>query len=143
MVDARAITIAFAAMLLLAAAPAIDAADVRRGALAVGDRTSEQPALRAEAQPGPAFRLGAVFRAWTNSAAAVRFDAANSTGDGGDAEALAVDCGDERIAFASLEEVLHATGMAEAEVARSAGAPDPAIVAAWRARRSMPPKPCR
>ena len=129
-------------LLLLAAAPAIDAAEIRRGAIAVGERTSEQPALRAETAPGAGFRLGAAYRAWRNSAAAVLFDSDNTTGDGGDAEALAIDCGDERIAFATLEASRTAMGLDEAGVMRAAGDGDPAIARNWRARLKAAPAAC-
>lgn len=126
----------------LAGAP-LDRAEVRRGMTAVGEQTSDQPAIRTEraGQPSAAFRIGAGFAAWRNAAAAVEFDAAHTTGDGGDAEALAIDCGDERIGFASVETARATAGASDAELIAAAGM-DVAAATAWGKRKTNRPAAC-
>ena len=125
-----------ATALLLAAAASgpLNAGDFARGGVAVGDRPSDAIALRQAPLASPSFRLGAAWRGWRNATAAVAHDAANPTGDGGDAEVLAEDCSDERIAFIAVEAERGALRITPEQVAAAAMlAPD--VVAAWRARR--------
>ncbi|WP_375382491.1 hypothetical protein [uncultured Sphingomonas sp.] len=131
-----------AALLLTAAASGpFDAGDFARGGAAVGDRPSDAIALRQAPLASPSFRLGAAWRGWRNATAAVARDAASPTGDGGDAEVLAEDCSDERIAFIAVEAERGALGLTPEQVGAAATlAPD--VVAAWRTRRSAAAPHC-
>ncbi len=129
------------ALLLAAAAGPFDSGDFFRGGAAVGDRPSDAIALRQMPLASPSFRLGAAWRGWRNASAAVAHDAANPTGDGGDAEVLAEDCSDERIAFIAVEAERSALALTPEQVAGAAAlAPD--AVAAWRARHDAAAPHC-
>lgn len=127
------------AFLLLLTAASGTSPDAVRGVQAVGERTSAEAALRAEGSPSADFALGASLRAWANAAAAVRYTATHVTGDGGDAEALAEACSDERIAFRSLE--TRVTDLRPDVAAARAGLGAP-VAHAWTARRSAAPAVC-
>jgi len=121
-------------------------ADLRRGMAMVGPGTSDEPALRAERmtrEPSPAFMLGAALGAWIGARATLDFDLKTPSGDGDDSAAIAVDCFDERTAFAHLEARSAALGLAPSAVIEAAGAQDPALPDAWRSRRSGAPPRCR
>jgi hypothetical protein len=131
----------FHASLASAAPPVaggVDPAEVRRGFILVGARASDEPALRLESQthePSMSFRVGAALGAWISAAAALDYDLKTPSGDGGDEEAIGVDCYDERVAFVHLETGLQALGLTPNMVTAAAGALDPAVSPAWIARR--------
>ena len=123
------------------AAPAaignVDAAEVRQGLLLVGARASDEPALRLERQthePSASLTLGAALGAWVNAAAILDYDLKTPTGDGGDDEAIGVDCYDERVAFTHLEARREAFGLPSSQVTAAAGV-DVAILPLWMNRQ--------
>jgi hypothetical protein len=134
--------------LLQAASTRVDLADVRRGFGLVGAGASDEPALRRERQaqaPSESFRLGAALGAWINAAAALDYDLKTPSGDGGDEEAIGIDCYDERKAFTHLETLRQAFGLAPTQVITAAGVIAPAgVAAAWTSRQQAgaPPR-CR
>ena len=148
-------------ILLAAASPAFaaslsatDQADLRRAYEAAKLSTSEQPALRAERrdrEPSPGFLLGAALGSWTAAAAQLSFDLNNPTAagpphvsqTGGDQDALAMDCDEEKTAFANLQDRSRAAALAPADVLGAAGVTDTAMADAWRAREAGPAKACR
>jgi hypothetical protein len=120
--------------------------ELKGGLAAVGASTSDEPAARAERQarePSRTFLLGASLGAWRNAAAALRYDLQTPSGDGDDTEAIAEDCYDEKTAFAHLEARRQSLGLTPPQVAGDAGLSDGALLDAWRARQSAPPKGCR
>ena len=125
-------------LLLLAVAARADPEAVR-GAAAVGATPSAEPALRREGMPSSGFALGASLKAWANAAEEVREIATHTTGDGGDAEALAEACSDERIAFNALEQ--RRAGIDPAAVVTRAAMPAPLTIA-WRTRVVARPAAC-
>ena len=129
------------------AAAGVDPAEVRRGFVAVASRTSDEPALRLERQtrePSASFMLGAALDAWINAAAILGYDLKTPSGDGGDEEAIGVDCYDERVAFTHLEAHRVALGFAPSQVTAAAGVADPMVLAALAAReRAGAPPRCR
>jgi len=144
--------LALAVYALLAASPAgaapIDPtvqADLRRGLATVGDKASDEPALRLERQthePSPGFALGSALGAWRNAAAALDFDLKNPAGDGDDSEAIANDCFDEKTAFAHLQSRAQSLGLTPDAVVAAAGLPQASLLDAWRARLSGPARRC-
>jgi hypothetical protein len=129
------------------AAASVDPVEVRRGVALVGPRASEEPALRLERQthqPTASFMLGAALGAWINAADTLDFDLKTPSGDGGDEEAIGVDCYDERVAFTHLEARSQALGLGPSQVTASAGVADPVVLPAWTARqRAGAPARCR
>jgi len=122
----------------LAAIGNVDAAEVRRGFLLVGARASDEPALRLERQthePSKSLTLGAALGAWVNAAAILDYDLKTPTGDGGDDEAIGVDCYDERVAFTHLEARREAFGLPPSQVTSAAGVVDGAILPLWMNRQ--------
>jgi len=134
---------ALLACALLAAAgqasPKFDPAAFRRGAEAVDTKTSAAMAVRAEPATSASFRLGAAYRAWRNASAAAEHDATHTTGDGGDAALLAMDCTDERVAFLAIEPERTALALTPDDLGRT-GAVDARLLTA---RATAPPKECR
>jgi hypothetical protein len=132
--------------LLSAATPGVDPTAVRRGLALVGPRTSDEPALRLERQtgdPSPSFRLGAALGAWISAAAALDYDLKTPSGDGGDEEAIGVDCYDERVAFTHLEASRQALGLAPPQ-ATAAAVAEPGVLPAWIGRQQAgAPMRCR
>ncbi len=121
-------------------------AELRRGLAAAGDAASDEPALRRERQtrePSPAFALGAALGAWTNARAALDYDLHNPSGDGDDSAAIAIDCFDERTAFAHLEARRRALDLTPPAVLAAAGPSGVAAESAWRGRQAGPPPGCR
>jgi hypothetical protein len=135
-----------AQMLLQAAATGVDPAEVRRGVALVGARTSDEPALRLERQthePSPSFSLGAALGAWIGAAAALDYDLKTPSGDGGDEEAIGVDCYDERTVFTHLEARRQALGLTPSQ-ATAAAAVEPGVAPAWASRQQAgAPVRCR
>jgi hypothetical protein len=128
-------------------------ADLRRALTLVGPSTSEEPALRLERQtrePSPAFLLGAALGAWINAADQLDFDRDHPTAagpphasqSGGDPDALAQDCADEKLAFAHLKTRVEAMGMSAEQVAATASL-DHGVLDAWRKRTAARPPICR
>jgi len=116
----------------------VDAAEVRRGFLLVGARASDEPALRLERQthePSASLTLGAALGAWVNAAAILNYDLKTPTGDGGDDEAIGVDCYDERVAFTHLEARRQALDQPPSQVTSAAGLTDGAILPVWMNRQ--------
>jgi hypothetical protein len=131
---------------LQGASPSLDPADVRRGFALVGARTSDEPALRLERQthaPSPSFSLGAALGAWISAAGALDYDLKTPSGDGGDEEAIGVDCYDERVAFTHLEASRQALGLTPSQATAIAGVAEPGVGQAWTARRAGAPVRCR
>ncbi|WP_158914527.1 hypothetical protein [Caulobacter sp. S45] len=130
-----------------AAGTSVDPADVRRGFTMVGSRASDEPALRLERQtrePSTSFMLGAALGAWISAASTLDYDLKTPSGDGGDEEAIGVDCYDERAAFTHLEAHRQALGLAPSQVTAAAGVADPKLLAALTARdRAGAPPRCR
>jgi hypothetical protein len=95
--------------------------------------------------------LGAALGAWTAAAAQLSFDLKNPTAagpphvsqTGGDPDALAMDCDEEKTAFANLQDRSRAAALAPADVLGAAGVTDTAMADAWRAREAGPAKACR
>ena len=130
-----------------AAAASVDPAEVRRGFALVGSRTSDEPAIRLERQahePSASFMVGAALGAWINAAAILDYDLKTPSGDGGDEEAIGVDCYDERVAFTDLEGRRQALDLAPSQVTAAAGVSDPMVLVALtgRQRAGSPPR-CR
>jgi hypothetical protein len=110
-----------------AAEAGVDAAEVHRGLAAVGSRASDEPALRLERQthePSASFRLGAALGAWISATAILTYDLNTPSGDGGDDEAISVDCYDERSAFAHLEASRQVLGLTALQATAAAGVSD-------------------
>jgi len=132
--------------ILSAGAPGVDPAEVRRGFALVGPRTSDEPALRLERQtrdPSPSFQLGAALGAWISAAAALDYDLKTPSGDGGDEEAIGIDCYDERVAFSHLEARRQTLGMAPSQAIAAAGV-EPGVLPAWIGRQQTgAPMRCR
>ncbi len=120
----------------------VDPAEVRRGFARVGSQASDEPALRRERlthEPSASFMLGAALGAWVSAAANLDYDLKTPSGDGGDAEAIGVDCYDERTAFAHLEARRQALDLAPSQATA-----EPGVSSAWTARRRTgPPLGCR
>jgi len=133
--------------LLQAASPAVDPAEVRRGVALVGVQTSDEPALRLERQthePSESFRLGAALGAWISAAGALDYDLKTPSGDGGDEEAIGVDCYDERVAFTHLEASRQALALTPSQATAAAGIAVPAVATTWTARQQAgAPRRCR
>ena len=127
------------AFLILAALVGAAEPDMARGIAAVGTRPSAEPALRREENPSADFALGASLKAWANAAEEVRYAATHKTGDGGDAEALAEACADERIAFRALEK--RRTGMLPAGLIARSGM-SVSLGRAWQNRVEHKPESC-
>jgi hypothetical protein len=147
LIAAQAVLQAKPASVARAAATSVDAAEVRRGFVLVGSRASDEPALRLERQthePSASLMLGAALGAWINAAAALDYDLKTPSGDGGDEEAIGVDCYDERVAFAHLEARRQTLGMAPSQITVAAGVIDPGVLPSWTARQQAgPPVRCR
>ena len=149
------------AQVLLGALPACGAeldayqrADLVRAMAMVGPSTSEAAAVRTEqkaGEPSPAFLLGAALGAWTSARAQVAFDARSPEAAGpphnsqsGDTDDyIRQDCAEEAAAFADLQSRSKALGLQPAQVLAAAGASDPALPPAWRARAAGPIAACR
>ena len=142
--------VAVVGLLSLAASSSIAAAlspsaaqEVRRGLGAVGDQTSEAPALRREDathQASPEFALGATLGAWRNAYAKIGFDLAHPAGDGGDAGLLRTDCSDEEVAFSHLQAQAAALRLTPQAAVEAAGLD--ADAATWTARTKAGPGAC-
>ena len=156
MTKAFALTLLITAQAVLQGAPvsaaraaeaSFDPAEVRRGLALVGSRTSDEPALRLERQthePSAGFELGAALAAWINAAAILDYDLKTPTGDGGDEEAIGVDCYDERVAFTDFEARRRALGFAPSRATEAAGVAEPTVASALTARqRAGAPPRCR
>lgn len=141
-----------AAPALLAASPCVAAEirplepELRRGFQAVGDKASEEPALRLERQtrdPSPAFMLGTALGAWSAASDALNYDLANPSGDGDDSAAIEMDCYDEKLAFDHLEARRQALDLTPEEVVTAVGARSATLAASWATRKAGAPPRCR
>jgi len=120
--------------------------ELRRGLAMVGSKTSDEPALRLERQtrePSAAFMLGSALGAWNSAAAALDYDLRTPSGDGDDTEAIAIDCYDEKVAFAHLEARRQSLGLTPRQVVDGAGLSERDVLGSWQARQSGPPPRCR
>ncbi len=138
LIAAQAVLLAPPVSIAQTAAPRVDTAEVRRGFTLVGPKASDEPALRLERQtrePSPSFALGAALGAWISATAILDYDLKTPSGDGGDDEAIGVDCYDERIAFTHLQARHQALGLTASEVVAATGVVDPKILTSWMARQ--------
>lgn len=120
-----------------------------RGRAAVGMLGTDAPALRDEAVPSPAFRLGAALAAWLNAADQVAFDIENPMAVGpahahldGPDDFFADDCRDERVAFEHLTEAARALQASPPEVAVAANLPS-TVSGRWSGRIGGQTSACR
>ena len=120
--------------------------ELRRGLAMVGSKTSDEPALRLERQtrePSAAFMLGSALGAWNSAAATLDYDLKTPSGDGDDTEAIAIDCYDEKVAFAHLEARRQSLGLTRQQVVDGAGLSERGVLGSWQARQSNAPPRCR
>ena len=127
------------------------AAEITRGAAAVGMSSSEAPAVRVEARtgpPSPGFLLGAAYRAWTNAAGVLAFDLVNPTAgpphasqNGQLLEFIREECREETAAFDAVTQRMP-PGWDIARVI-SAAAGDAGDAAAFARRQAGPAPACR
>ena len=127
------------------------AAEITRGAAAVGMSSSEAPAVRVEARtgpPSPGFLLGAAYRAWTNAAGVLAFDLVNPTAgpphasqNGQLLEFIREECREETAAFDALRQRMP-PGWDITRVISAAGG-DAGAAAAFARRKAGPEPACR
>jgi hypothetical protein len=148
--------LAVGALVLLSAATSAVAqpdlaAEIARGAGAVGLSSSEAPAVRVEArtgQPSPGFLLGAAYRAWVNAASVLAFDLVNPTAgpphasqNGQLSEFIREECREEATAFDALTQRMP-LGWDIGRVISAAGG-DAADAKRWADRKAGPAAACR
>ncbi len=141
--------LAISAVLIAAAVVQVAAAsmaDVRRGVLAAGSKTSQQPALRQareSGEPSDGFKLGVALGAWSNATDQLSYDLKIPSGDGDDIAAIDLDCQEERVAFSDLQTYRQAAGL-EMSALAGAGRPEDAdLTARLTARANGPVARCR
>jgi hypothetical protein len=121
-------------------------AELRRGFVAAGTRTSDEPALRLERQsrePSQGFRLGAALGAWINAAETLDYDLKTPSGDGDDTETIHLDCYDEKLTLERLETARRSLDLAPEAALKGAGVANAGVLAAWRSRQAAAPSACR
>ena len=127
-----------------------DRADLRRAYAAAALSSSEEPAVREERrlrEPSTGFMIGAALGAWTAARDQLDYDlnnpqaagAAHASQGPANLEAIDQDCREEKVAFERLTARADALAIAPADVLKAAGAEDPALPEAWRARRGQGP----
>jgi len=142
----RVVILAAAAMQIAAAARDPMAVEIRRGFVAAGSKTSEQPALREERdrrEPSQGFMIGVALGAWSNAAAQLQYALEVPSGDGDDTAAIDLDCQEEGTAFKDLQARSQAAGLAAAQLVAAGQAEDAGALARLQLREAGPLPRCR